>query len=288
MNWYQEWKSISARIHGLIDAGSFFYSTLVHSTSDSQSVMKKILLPGAKKIFDNLHDYLDTYRTTFPPDALESLENFLKQPGIMQFKVLPGHDQEHSSVQFALTSLAEFESEFSYIIADTQAVALRITERAFAHLQRSIVADDEVRLKWERAFSAGEPKCEKLGSTHLLLHGIWAFKANAEGGRTDLILNEPITDISAIEKTSTALVLTEWKIIRHQSELKSKVKEACGQIKSYSSGVLRGIELVNYRYIIVVSEKGVRMPNDDTENEVMFRYINLPVSPDVPSVESKK
>ncbi len=288
MNWYQEWQALSARIHGLLDAGSFFYSALQHHSSDDMSVRKKILLANAKKIFEILNNYLKEYQSTFPKEAFESLKRFLEQPDIKNFNFTPNQGQVRGHVQFALTSLAAFESEFSYIIADTQAVALRITERAFAHLHRSIIADDEIRKKWLSAFSEGEPKCEKLGSLHLLSHGVWAFKAHAEKGRTDLILNEPLPDTSLIEKTSTALVLTEWKVIRKSNELDAKTREAYEQTKIYTAGVLSGIELVNYRYLVMVSEKSMKMPGDLIENNVTFRYINLSVDPDTPSKEAKK
>lgn len=288
MNWYQEWQALSARIHGLLDAAAFFYSALQHNSSDDLEVRKNILLVNAKKIFEKLNNYLMEYQSSFPKEALESIERFLEQPNIKKFNFRPDKGQVRGHVQFALTSLAAFQSEFSYIIADTQTVALKFTERAFAHLQRSIIADDDIREKWLSAFSEGETKCEKLGSLHLLSHGVWAFKAFAEKGRTDLILNEPLTDTSIIEKTSTALVLTEWKVIRHSNELTAKIREAYEQTKIYSAGVLSGIELVNYRYLVMVSEKSIKMPGDLIEGNITFRHINLPVDPDTPSKEAKK
>ena len=288
MNWYQEWQALSARIHGPLDAGSFFYSALQNYSSDDMGVRKKILLANAQKIFESLNNYLKEYQTSFPKQAFESLKRFLEQPDIKNFNFTPDPGQVRGHVQFALTSLAAFQSEFSYIITDTQAAALRTTERAFAHLQRSIVADDEICQKWISAFSDGEPKCEKLGSLHLLAHGVWAFKAHGEKGRTDLILNEPLSDLSMIEKTSTALVLTEWKIVRGISELDTKIQEAYQQTKIYSAGILSGIELVNYRYLVMVSERSMKMPSDSIEGNLTFRHINLPVDPDIPSKEVKK
>ncbi len=288
MNWYQEWKALSARIHGLLDAGSFFYSALQQSSSDDLSVRRKILLKNAKTIFDSLNNYLKEYQSTFPKEASESLTRFLEQPDIKNFNFAPDQGLVRGHVQFALTSLAAFQSEFSYLIADTQAVALRITERAFAHLQRSVIADDEIRTKWSSAFSEGELKCEKLGALHLLSHGVWAFKAHAEKGRTDLILNEPLSDTSMIEKTSTALVLTEWKVVRQSNELDAKIQEAYEQTRLYASGVLSGIELANYRYLVMVSQKAVEMPGDLIESTVVYRHINVPVDPDTPSKEARR
>jgi len=288
MNWLQEWQALNARIHGLIDAGSFFYSALENSSSDDKRVREKILLAGAEKIFKSLNTYLETFQSTFPREALEMLKGFLEQRELSDFNFKPSESETRGSVQFALTSLAVFRSEFSYIIADTQAVALRITERAFAHLQRSIIADDQIREKWLAAFSEGELKCEKLGSLHLLSHGIWAFKAHAERGRTDLILNEPLSDTLMIEKTSTALVLTEWKVVRNENELDAAIRSAYEQTKLYTAGVLSGIELVNYRYLVIVSQRNFRMPADIIEENLTYRHINLPVDPDNPSTAAKK
>ena len=175
MNWYHEWQALSARIQGLLDAGVFFYSALQHSSADDQSVRKKILLRDAQQIFSSLNDYLQSYRSAFPERALASLERFLNQKEIKEFNFNPSGAQIRGRVQFALTSLAAFRSEFSYVISDTQAVALRITERAFVHLQRSIMVNDDIRKNWIAAFDIGETKCEKLGALHLLSHGIWAF-----------------------------------------------------------------------------------------------------------------
>ena len=144
------------------------------------------------------------------------------------------------------------------------------------------------RKKWVSGFLEGETKCEKLGSVHLLLHGVWAFKAHAEKGRTDLILNEPLSDTTMIEKTSTALVLTEWKVVRENKELDAKIRDAHEQTKIYSAGVLSGVELVKYRYLVMVSEKGMKMPSDFVEGNVTYRHINIPVDPDTPSKEARK
>ena len=287
MNWYHEWQALRARIQGLLDAGEFFYSALQHSSADDQSVRKKILLKNAEILFSGLNDYLESYRSALPEKALESLERFLNQTEIKDFNFNPNRGQIRGHVQFALTSLAAFQSEFSYVISDTQAIALRITERAFVHLQRSIMVDDNIKENWMIAFDIGETKCEKLGALHLLLHGIWAFKAHGEKGRTDLILNEPLPDLTMIEKTSTALVLTEWKVVKNKNELEAKIKEAFKQTKLYVTGVLGGIELTNYRYLVIVSAKSMKMPSDLIENNIVYRHINVPVNSETPSVEAK-
>ena len=52
--------------------------------------------------------------------------------------------------------------------------------------------DDDYRKIWRKVFDAGETRCEKRGSLHLLWHQILAFKVNADGARTDLVFPEPI------------------------------------------------------------------------------------------------
>ena len=48
MDWYQEWQALSARIHGLLDAGSFFYSALQHSSADDLGARKQNLIQCEK------------------------------------------------------------------------------------------------------------------------------------------------------------------------------------------------------------------------------------------------
>ena len=126
MNWYQEWQALSARIRGLLDAGSFFYSALMNFSSDDMGVRTKILLANAERIFERLNVYTKEYQSAFPKEAYESLKRFLEQPEITNFNFRATGDAARGHVQFALTSLAAFRSEFSYIITDTQAVALSV------------------------------------------------------------------------------------------------------------------------------------------------------------------
>lgn len=287
MNWLIDWQAISVQIKGLLDAGSFFYSALHNSSVDSCSVKKKVLLPNAEKIVSNLKNFSEKYKSAFPKVAVECLNRFMDKPEMKVsgfFK--PDESLEAGNVQFALTSLAAFQSEFNYLIADTELIARRLTERAFIHLQRSIVVDEAIREKWKTAFKTRETKCEELGALHLLSHGVWAFKADATGGRTDLILNEPLT-LTDIERTADALVLTEWKLVKTQSELNAKIQEAQRQAEIYSSDVLGGMELRNYRYLIMVSENRLEMPTDIIKGVTKYRHINIAVDPGSPSVEAK-
>ena len=183
------------------------------------------------------------------------------------------------------TTLLSFQSEFSHLTSDNQILARNLIERAFLHLQRSIVADPTVQSSWQRAFDAGETACERLGSTHLLLHGIWAFKANSAGERTDLVLGTRLEITPQIEGASEALVLTEWKVVRKASEYHQRADEALRQARLYSAGSLAGFELSDRRYIVIVSQDRLgEAPSDHVENGVEYQFKNIVVAPESPSI----
>ncbi|MGR9037731.1 MAG: hypothetical protein ACU83O_14275 [Gammaproteobacteria bacterium] len=289
MNWQIEWNALSGRIQGILDAGSFYYTALHHSSEDALSVKKKVLIKGAEKIFQNIREFNEKYKTVLPQSANECLSSFLNQPVIKGPSFFnPGQSFQSATVQFTLTSLAAFRSEFNYIIADTQFISKRITERAFIHLQRLIIVDEEIQKKWVDAFYKHETLCEKLGALHLLAHGVWAFKADATGGKTDLILNEPLPTTSLVESAAETLVLTEWKLVKSPGELQKRIQEAQKQAEIYGSDVLSGVELRHYRYLVMVSENRLEMPDDATINEATYRHINIAVKPRTPSQESKR
>lgn len=288
MNWSNEWQALSSRIKGLLDAAAFFYLALHHSSEDARSVKKKVILPEAENIFTSLKAFSDRYQSALPEIAALRLKVFLEKPefGTKDF-FTPTTNYEAANLQFALTSLAAFQAEFNYIIADTQFIMRRITERAFVHLQRCIIVDEEFRHKWKTAFERRETECEKLGALHLLSHGVWAFKVDALGGRTDLILNEPLAPMPLLERSADALVLTEWKLVKDPNLLEDRIQEALKQAEMYVSTVIGGIELRNYRYLIMVSESRLKMPDEISKGGVNYRGINIAVNPGNPSKDAR-
>ena len=131
----------------------------------------------------------------------------------------------------------------------------------------------------------------ELGSIHLLSHGIFAFKVDALGARTDLVFNEPPDD-SLLARGVEGLVLTEWKVANDAPSATKGFREARAQADLYKQGALAGIELTGYRYLIVVSLRELpdnSIPPDDTTNTgVVYRHINIVVQPAVPSKAAKK
>ena len=190
----------------------------------------------------------------------------------------------------ALVALAGLEAEITFLLAGRQEQVRARSERALLHLQRSLAADRDVSAKWKKAFKEGEVTCERLGSAHLLSHGIFAFKVDAAGARTDLVFNEPPSE-SLIARGIEGMVLTEWKIAKDSKAARVAFREARAQADLYSQGPLAGIELTTHRYLIVLTLRQLPpsdIPADDrTAGGNIYRHVNIVIEPEVPSKAAK-
>ena len=88
--------------------------------------------------------------------------------------------------------LQAIESAITFSLSGLEEQVLSTTERALQHLQRSLIVDDVLRKRWLNAFDKREDHVEALGAVHLLGHGIFAFKVNAAGARTDLVVPDAL------------------------------------------------------------------------------------------------
>ena len=280
MNWRTEWRAISDRITGLVDAATVYFQALKVSNSDGYAVRRKHLLPEARDIYARLRDYSDRHSAQLPVSASAALQRFLSTH---QQLFSDTNLDNFEAVAATVTFLAGFRAEMQFQLADMEAASFRLVERAFIHLQRQLVADEEYREKWVAAFEAGEAACERLGSVHLLQHGIWAFKASAQGERTDLVLAEPLRDLDTVAGAAEVLVLTEWKLVRSPSELQAQWQQAKRQAALYAKGSLAGVELSSYRYLVIVSLDRLTLPADANDAGVLYRGKNIAVRPSSPS-----
>lgn len=280
MNWHSEWAAIAARIEGLISAGHFFIRAMGIVSSDSYNVTEHHLGKEAKEILASLRSFLDAHHAAIPPEAAATLARFLESYGaaIMDEKV-KGLD----GLKLRVTSLAAVRSSVQYHLSNFESITHKRVERAFLHLQQTIVADDTAKERWNAAFSKGEVACEKLGAAHLMLHGIWAFKVSAEGGRTDLVFGDKLNDAQRISSAADGLVLTEWKIVKDERDSESIANTARDQTRHYAAGILSGIELSHYRYIVLVSPEQLPQLPDIEDGSTIYRHINISVQPLVPS-----
>lgn len=281
MNYKDQWKALSSRIQGLVQAGTLHAQYLHVRSSDTYGSAKRLRAHG-EDILSELMALRAGFSETLPPAALAAIEKFTTTAGPLIANKGSTPDAAQEQVWAFLIAMAAFEAEFSFLLSDAQESIRSRSERAFHHLQRSIVADEDFRKKWGHAFDTGEVQCERLGAVHLLLHGIWAFKVDAAGARTDLVFQEP-ADLQGIQRYVTGLVLTEWKKAASTAEADQRFHEARLQAKRYSQGPLLGTELTGYRYAVVVSEHQVETPGDLREGDVVYRHVNIAVRPRVPS-----
>jgi hypothetical protein len=270
--WNVEWNALSARIASLMEAGTY----LANLGRDDFASFQKVF-QNAIDLKVQIGHFRDNYGSQLPEPAGSCLARFANEQLPELTRGLPG-------MHAALILLASFRAEFSYLLIDSEAVGRSLVVRAFTHLQRSIVADEVFGDRWRAAFNKGETACEKLGACHLLLHGVWAFKASAQGERTDLILGTPLagTNLSEVRAAADALVLTEWKKVETKGELDGRAEQAYEQARRYSSGILAGYELSSRRYLVMVSSDFLQMPNPREDRSVLYEYVNVAVSPSSP------
>jgi len=283
MTYADQWRALSSRIRGLMEAGQLHAHYLAVRSSDPYGRGRR-LHEQCESILAAMQSFRAAFGKSLPPSALTAIDDFVTRHGnLITRKVSCTPDELQERVWAALVLLAAFETEVSFLLSDIQESILARSERAFFHLKRSIVVDTTARDKWLKAFESGEVECEKLGAVHLLLHSIWAFKVNAAGARTDLVFQEPITDVATAERSADGLVLTEWKKVDSQGDPVQRFEEARLQARRYAQGGLAGIELSGSRYLIVVSLREVAVPDDLNEGGVVFQHVNVPVDPLVPS-----
>lgn len=193
----------------------------------------------------------------------------------------PAVEINRGSTSNSLVHLQAIESAVTFSLSGLEEQILSTTERALQHLQRSLIIDDTLRERWLEAFDRREDHVEALGSVHLLGHGIFAFKVDATGARTDLVLPDAIP--GDVGRYASGLVLTEWKLAKPPAKPEEKFAEARAQAAIYASGPLSAIELRRTRYAIVVTKEPVPCPGDDQQNGVTYRNVNISLSPVVPS-----
>jgi hypothetical protein len=220
-------------------------------------------------------------RLALPESVKKSLATFEYDVGVLG-RVVKG---EHALLYQMLvldTIMAPIHE--AYVSSDAEQRSL--VERAFLHLRRTLTVDEREREKWRNAFGLGEIRCEQLGALHLLLHGIYSFKADAGGGRTDLMLGDRLT-IDAELRASAILALTEWKLVREASDARLLAIEGIRQAERYGSNEVAGFELRSARYVVLVSMSPLEAIPDESRGGVTYRVVNVAIEPGLPSVQAR-
>lgn len=280
MDAVREWNAIARRIAGIADASSLLSGFLIKGT-DTYGATKQLGRDCYSVLMD-ICSFKEAHATILPSDLCERIEYERK----MREPLFEDAMNRGGAAFYAVAPiLVALSAEISFYLADQQSTIRSRAERAFQHLQRSLAVDLRLREQWSTAFSGGgETACEGLGSVHLLLHGIHAFKAHSTGARTDLVFGNPI-DEGDVARAGNSLVLTEWKV-GSDTNAAGQFERAFEQAKEYALSAVAGLELHSQRYLVVVSEVQLSpssVPPDFSADGVTYRHVNIAISPLAPS-----
>lgn len=297
-NYFVSWKGISVRIKSLLHASSILFNAL--KVNDNAEGSTCLLLKSFKEIYVEIESFKSNFEKQIPDTVLKAVNGFIKEHAV-KFAYSDVNNQADGSILNALKPiiviLASLEAQISYLVHDRQTYILKSVEIAFAHLQRMLVVDYTYRELWIRKKvskdtekNQEEPDFEKLGGVHLLLHKIWAFKVDAKGGKTDLVLSTQISESDQLMKCAEGLILTEWKVYREGKKVSTLIDNAKKQANLYAAGPLYSLELANYCFLVIVSEKALPLsPNEQafTENGIKYKVINIAYNPNSPSIMAR-
>jgi hypothetical protein len=288
--WKAEWNAVSSRIAGIIGASAFLFQnaqTEKRYHLYSPNILIENCNEAAKSVIGLLR-YRDALSTK-ANDALQRFSKWWDQTSTSYKQVQYKNEAENFQyLEAYVVLLASVRSELDHVLADSDAIIRSHVNRAFLHLQRSLIADMEIQNKWMTAFQKGETACEKLGAVHLLLHGIWAFKADSSGQRTDLILGNHLAIDDDVLGATHGMVLTEWKLLRDGDNPENVRDKAKNQASLYSDGGLAGFQLDSERYLVLVGKKEFDVPNDERIEQVSYKVIPLFLTSKSPSIVAKQ
>jgi hypothetical protein len=283
------WEALAGRIHLLDEACRSLYSSMASFSSDSDVITKQIL-PEVGECVLLIGNYRKDFNGQLPIRARERIDTFLQDAaGVLSRKFSSGgRSHRLQELRPRMAALQLLAAGISHDLFDPVGNLEQVSARAFLHLQRGIAVDIGFRTRWREAYADSELAVEQLGALHLLWHGIWAFKVHATGGRTDLVLGNVMDDPTVVRDAGCGLVLTEWKIAKSGRESDQRFREAMAQSQQYSAGILGGLELSSVRYLVVVTDRQVQVPQDQDSSGVTFRHVNIATNPVVPSKVSRE
>jgi hypothetical protein len=284
---YDDWKAISTKIKSIRDVMATHSQLLLQVGTEHGEF--SWICDSLDNTFDEIKIFKNNFIDVLSAKARECLEDFINK----KENFFHNQDKRVGNTRARCAAMSIFEAEMSYIIHDVQVRIRKTVEIAFAHLQSLIVADESSRNTWSFKDQPDkgliEVNFEKLGGAHLLHHKIWAFKTDSNGEKTDLVLAEYIDSGYNLYQSVDGLVLTEWKVFRKNDQLEKVILEGIAQASIYKRGSLAALELSNYCFIVIVSEKRLVIDNHTRHmNGVTYRVVNIAYNPDPPNIESKK
>ncbi len=276
MGYREDWAALSQRIGGLLAAYALHPADASQRWPDDPTLPEILveLLDGPQA---EVERFRSRWEANVPTTAAECLDR-----AVIQFRRAQEYHPALRAMIMALT-LAATRAELDVLLTSRDSLILGAVERAFMHLRRVLVVDETAREKWLEAFESGEVACERLGGTHLLLHGVLAFKADSPTEKTDLVLGGRLAFDASVAAAVQGLVLTEWKRVNVASKLAAAKKKALSQLGRYSDSVLAGVELESTVYGVIVSRKALDVGPSEVVGRRTVRWVNIAVEPARPS-----
>jgi hypothetical protein len=156
----EQWGTISAKIAGLERSVALLAT---NKNIGAANVVSEVI----GDLVSELGSFKATCHRILPSTAIRSIDRVLEASRRAEGATGIGRAQGVSTALVALRAEVDASLATGFRLQGA-------SERAFLHLQRTLVADDDVRAKWRAAYESGESRCEQLGGVRILLK-TWAF-----------------------------------------------------------------------------------------------------------------
>lgn len=136
----EAWRAIADRIRSLAEAAEFNKSYPQDSFGRARRL--RVHVEG---VVSSLHSFRDRFQPALSAEALAAIDDASEQVGKLMPMAAGGHQELGAEAVFsAIFELCTFASQMTAALADIQLPLRALSDRAFQHLQRLIVADAEV------------------------------------------------------------------------------------------------------------------------------------------------
>jgi hypothetical protein len=137
----ETWRAIADRIQGLVEAAGLHKSYPQDSFGRVRNLRSNIY-----SVLSDLHSFRERFQHALPPGAIVAIDNLTKATADLRSmasgQVGPPEVRDEA-VFTILFQLSTFTTEMASILADVQWPLRALAERAFQHLQRLIVVDEQ-------------------------------------------------------------------------------------------------------------------------------------------------
>ena len=149
MSWRDDWNRLSTLVGALLEGSGRF---LPVNSNEYTALLRDVVL-RSRKIFTQLEAFQRIHGKTIPKGAAQTLEEFMMLHGVAFREALPAMSSSVEAMT-SLSLLASLRAELDDLLKDRETIARSLVNRAFAHLQRSIVSDASIRKTWRGSFDA--------------------------------------------------------------------------------------------------------------------------------------